>query len=63
MKSLVLVALTFLAVTATAQPMLLSSSFEYPDITTTGVDYTDADVYYQTFQTGQHIGPRSFDAR
>ena len=56
MKFLLPLALAIIATSASAQPLLLSSSFEYPDITTTGVNYTDADIYYQTFETGQHIG-------
>lgn len=57
MKTLSILALTaFATATAMAQPVLFSSSFEFPDITATGVDYTEADLYYQTFQPGQQIG-------
>jgi choice-of-anchor C domain-containing protein len=53
--ALVIFAWIFTLVTVSAQMRYFSSSFEYPDITSTGVDYTDADVFYQTFYPGQRV--------
>ena len=55
MKSLF--ALVLMSATAHAQPLFFFNGFEHPNIVRTGVDYKEAAIYYQTFQTGSTIGP------